>query len=133
MAQKSGNTVNLDGKFEFDGEEYIEYGKIRRPVVFFRIMTDDEKSGGHHHIVAYDQVAEKIIATSKSFSYLVESGRVVPDSVSGGLMDVSIRGWLRTMSKASVVVAESVTFHTYEIVREYAKHFHNNNVAKSEK
>jgi hypothetical protein len=125
MAQKSGNTVNLDGKFEFDGEEYVQFGKIRRPVVFFRIMTDDEKSGGHHHAVAYDQVAEKIIATSKSFSYLVESGRVVPDSVSGGLMDVSIRGWLRTMSKSSVVVAEAVTFHTYEIVREYAKHFHN--------
>lgn len=126
MALKVGNSVNLDGKFEFERVEYIECGKLRRPVVFFQVMTDDEKSGGHHHAVAYDQVAEKIIAISKAFSYLVDSGRVVPDSVSRGLMDVSIRGWLRTLPKTSVVVAEAVTFHTYEVVREFAKHYQNN-------
>jgi hypothetical protein len=34
------------------------------------------------------------------------------------------------MSESSVVVAEAATFHTYAIVREYAKILHNKNVGE---
>jgi hypothetical protein len=125
MGKMRGNVVILDGKFKLDEVKHIKDGTILRPVVFFRVFTDDEKNGGHHHVVAYDRVAEEVVAVANSFNNLLDSGRVIPDTLGGGLMDVFIRGWLRSMKDSTVVVAESVNFHTYEIVREYAKHLQN--------
>jgi hypothetical protein len=125
MGTKHGNFVVLDGKFRLDKVKQIKDGIILRPVVFFRVLTDDEKNGGHHHVVAYDRVAEEVVAIANSFTNLMDSGRVIPDTLGGSLMDVFIKGWLRTMKDSTVVVAEFVNFHTYEIVREYAKHLQN--------
>jgi hypothetical protein len=95
-------------------------------VVFFQVFTDDEKCGGHHHVVAYDRLANEIAATAMSFTNLTESGRVIPVAAGGGLMGVSVSGWLRTTPDSTVVVADSIDFHTYEIVRELAKEMQNN-------
>lgn len=120
MAKKHGNNVYLDGKFRMDKVGKFRDGSLFRPIVNFRVCTDDEKYGGHHHVTAYDRLAEEIAATSQAFTILTESGRVIPDPIGGGQMEISIRGWLRTMCDGTVVVVEFARFHTYEVVRKYA-------------
>ena len=120
MAKKQGNMVILDGKFKLEKVGKVKDGSLYRSFVNFRVCTDDEKYGGHHHVLAYDRLAEEIVATAKAFNDLTESGRVIPDPIGGGQMEVSVHGWLRTYSDSTVVIAESVRFHTYEVVRKYA-------------
>lgn len=125
MAKKSGNLVILDGKFMIEQVGRVKDGTMYRPYVSFRVCTEDEKYGGHHKVLAYDQLAEEIVATAKSFDELVASGRVIPDPIGGEKMEVSIRGRLRTYTDSTVVIADSVRFHTYEVVRMYANHIRN--------
>ena len=120
MGKKSGNFVFLDGKFVIDDTGRVKDGSMYRPFVSFRVCTDDDKHGGHHKVIAYDRLAEEVVATAKSFEDLTESGRVIPDPIGGGQMEVSVTGWLRTFSDSTFVIAESVRFHTYEVVRLYA-------------
>jgi hypothetical protein len=126
MSKKQGNNVVLNGKFKLDSMRYIKDGSVSRPVVFFQVYTDEEKCGGHHHVVAYDRLANEVAVTAKAFTDLTESGRVIPDTIGGGLMGVSVQGWLRSNPDSTVVVADSIDFLTYEIVRALAKAMQNN-------
>jgi hypothetical protein len=120
MSRKSNNLVVLNGKFRLVMLDQIEDGEISRPVVTFKVCTDGEENGGHHHVLAYDRMAEEIIATTRAYTELTESGRVIPDPIAGGSMDVFVQGWLRSTDKSAYIIAESVCFHTYQVVREYA-------------
>jgi hypothetical protein len=132
MSRKSNNLVVLEGKFILVDLNQIADGGVSRPVITFNVCTEDEQSGGRHNVIAYDRLAEEIFATSRAFHELTESGQVIPDPIAGELLDVSVRGWLRSKDKSAFVVAEFVRFHTYSVVREYATHLMNQRSQKPE-
>ena len=74
MGKKSGNFVFLDGKFVIDDTGRVKDGSMYRPFVSFRVCTDDDKHGGHHKVIAYDRLAEEVVATAKSFEVLRNLG-----------------------------------------------------------
>jgi len=109
MSRKSNNLVVLNGKFRLVMLDQIEDGEISRPVVTFKVCTDGEENGGHHHVLAYDRMAEEIIATTRAYTELTESGRVIRIRLQG-VNGCFVQGWLRSMDKSAYILRKVFVF-----------------------
>ena len=101
---KRNNQVTLDGEVLDTRVGQTEMGV---PWVRFSLRTE-WTDGGTHQIIAYGRLAAEIVI----FVQEAETAELP--------LDVTLRGWLRSINGCAEVVAERVTFHLPRDVRKRA-------------
>jgi len=101
---RRNNQVTLDGEILAPRVGISETGV---PLVRFQVRTE-WTDGGTHRAVAYGRLAAEVVVFSQAAA---EAEAPV---------EVTVRGWLRSLNGCAEVVASRITFHLPREVRERA-------------
>jgi hypothetical protein len=86
----------------------VELEDRQVPAVLCWVATDRPALGGKHKVVAYGRLAREVEAFVQA--------------ANGEQLQATVNGWLRSQGEAySVVIADRISFHTADEVRERAK------------
>lgn len=99
---KRQNGVVLSGKLQDLRTTEVQVGAVATSAVVATLVTDHLAYGGHHQVVFPEEHAREVLAFA---------------AVTGGELEVTVEGWLRSTPGNSVVVVDRVIYHVAQAQR----------------
>ncbi len=100
---KRQNGVVLSGKLQDLQAAEAQVGAVTASAVVATLVTDHPAYGGHHQVVFPEELAREALAFA---------------ALTGGALEATVEGWLRSAPGKCVVVVDRVIYHVSQAQRD---------------